>query len=59
MMDALCQGIESWWSVNSTDESKKLSKKAVETIMRWWHEYLFENTDTSAEVIMNAANLAG
>ncbi len=59
MMDALCQGIESWWSVNSTDESKKLSKEAVETIMRWWREYIFENTDASAEAIMHAANLAG
>ena len=59
MMDALCQGIESWWSVNSTDESKKLSKEAVKTIMRWWHEYIFENTDASAEAIMYAANLAG
>ena len=59
MMDALCQGIESWWSVNSTDESKKLSKEAVEIIMRWWHEYIFENTDASAEAIMHAANLAG
>ena len=59
MMDALCQGIESWWSVNSTDESKLLSKEAVETIMRWWHEYIFENTDASAEAIMHAANLAG
>lgn len=59
MMDALCQGIESWWSVNSTDESKRLSKEAVETIMRWWHEYIFENTDASAKAIMHAANLAG
>lgn len=59
MMDALCQGIESWWSVNSTEESKKLSKAAVETIMKWWHEYIFENTDSSAEHIMHAANLAG
>lgn len=59
MMDALCQGIESWWSVNSTDESKRLSKEAVETIMHWWHEYIFENTDASAEAIMQAANLAG
>lgn len=59
MMDAFCQGIESWWSVNSTDESKKLSKEAVETIMRWWHDYIFENTDASAEAIMLAANLAG
>ena len=59
MMDALCQGIESWWSVNSTDESKLLSKEAVETIMHWWHEYIFENTVASAEAIMHAANLAG
>lgn len=59
MMDALCQGIESWWSVNSTDESKNLSKEAVETIMHWWHEYIFENTEASAEAIMHAANLAG
>ena len=59
MMDALCQGIESWWSVNSTDDSKKLSKEAVGTIMHWWHEYIFKNTDASAEAIMNAANLAG
>lgn len=59
MMDALCQGIESWWSVNSTDESRRISKTAVETIMRWWHEYIFDNTDESAEHIMYAANLAG
>jgi len=59
MLDALCQGIESWWSVNSTEESKKLSKEAVETIMQWWHEYIFENTDESAAQIMHAANLAG
>ena len=59
MLDALCQGIESWWSVNSTEESKRLSKKAVETIMQWWHEYIFENTDKSAAQIMHAANLAG
>lgn len=59
MLDALCQGIESWWSVNSTDESKLLSKAAVEEIMKWWHEYIFENTDESAKHIMHAANLAG
>lgn len=59
MLDALCQGIESWWSVNSTDESKKLSKQAVDTIMKWWHEYIFENSDEAAEYIMYASNLAG
>ena len=59
MLDALCQGIESWWSVNSTDESKEYSKIAVETIMKWWREYIFENTDESAKNIMEAANYAG
>lgn len=59
ILDALCQGIESWWSVNSTDESKALSKEAVETIMKWWHEYIFDNTEESASQIMRAANLAG
>lgn len=59
MMDALCQGIESWWSINSTDVSKRISRDAVETIMKWWHEYIYENTDDSAEAIMNAANLSG
>ena len=59
MMDALCQGIESWWSVNSTDESKAYSRQAVETIMRWWREYVFDNTDEAAAQIMTAANDAG
>lgn len=59
MLDALCQSIESWWSINSTEESKKLSKEAVKTIMQWWREYIFENTDESAAQIMHAANLAG
>lgn len=59
MLDALCQGIESWWSVNSTDESKEFSKMAVETIIKWWREYIFDNTDESAEHIMEAANNAG
>ena len=59
MLDSLCQGIESWWSVNSTDESKEYSKIAVETIMKWWHEYIFDNTDESAMHIMEAANYAG
>ena len=59
MLDAYCHGIESWWSVNSTEESKKLSKQAVETITKWWREYIFNNSDVAAEQIMQAANLAG
>lgn len=59
MMDALCQAIESWWSVASTNESKKYSHKAITTIKKNWEEYIFENTDSSAKKIMEASNLAG
>lgn len=59
MLDALCQGIESWWSVNSTDESKEYSKIAVETIMANWRAYIFDNSPAAAKEIMLAANYAG
>ena len=59
MMDALCQGIESWWSINSNDESKVYSKKAVELIMANWRKYIFENDDEAAAQIMLAANYGG
>lgn len=59
MLDALCQGIESWWSVNSTNESKKYSKVAVETIMQNWRQYIFEDDENAAEQIMLGSNYAG
>ena len=59
MMDALCQGIESWWSVNSTDESKEYSKRSIELIMANWRKYIFENDDEAAAQIMLAANYGG
>lgn len=59
MMDALCQGIESWWSVNSTEESKEYSKIAIELIMANWRKYIFENDDEAAAQIMLAANYGG
>lgn len=59
MMDALCQGIESWWSINSTDESKEYSKKAVELIIQNWEKYIFGNDDEAAANIMLGANYSG
>lgn len=59
MMDALCQGIESWWSINSTEESKDYSKKTVELIMSNWRKYIFENDNEAAAQIMLAANYSG
>lgn len=59
MMDALCQGIESWWSINSTDESKVYSKNTVELIMAIWRKYIFDNDNEAAAQIMLAANYGG
>lgn len=59
MMDALSQAIESWWSLNSNEESIGYSRKAIHLIKDNWEEYIYENTDESARQIMEAANLAG
>ena len=59
MMDALCQGIESWWSVNSTEESYEYSRKTIELIMANWRKYIFDNDDYAAAQIMLAANYGG
>ena len=59
MMDALCQGIESWWSVNSTEESYEYSRKTIELIMQNWRAYIFDNDTEAAAKIMMAANYGG
>lgn len=59
MMDALCQAIESWWSVNSTEVSMEYSRKAIAAICKNWEAYIFENADESAAKIMEASNYAG
>jgi alcohol dehydrogenase class IV len=59
MMDALCQGIESWWSVNSNEESYEYSRKAIELIIQNWRAYIFDNNADAAAKIMLGANYAG
>ena len=63
-MDALCQGIESWWSVNSTNKSRALSRKAVEILSERIIIYVKGTGDSKedkeiAEAMMVAANYAG
>lgn len=58
LLDALCQAIESWWSVNSTDESKGYSKLAIENIMKYMDAYLCGNEEASERILL-AANYAG
>lgn len=59
MMDALCQGIESWWCINSNDESREYARKAVELIMAHWRNYIFHSDEEAARQIMLAANYGG
>ena len=58
MMDALCHAIESFWSVNSTEESKAYSKDAIRLIIENMDGYLKNNDEGSAGMLC-AANVAG
>ena len=58
MCDALCHALESFWSVNSTDESKEYSRRAIELITANMDGYL-ENIEEGRSNMLLAANTAG
>lgn len=58
-MDALAQAIESYWSVNSTDESKKYSKESIEIILKNLEKYITNNDLETTKEMLKASNLAG
>lgn len=58
MLDALCHGIESFWSVHSTEESREYSAKAIKMIYENIDGYL-ENKPENNEKMMEAAYFAG
>lgn len=58
MMDALCHAIESFWSVNSTDESKEYSREAIQNIFIHMNGYL-HNTEEGNAGMLIAAHTAG
>ena len=58
MCDALCHAIESFWSVNSTDESKEYSRAAIQGVMENMDGYL-NNTEEGRAGMLRAANTAG
>lgn len=58
MMDAFCQSIESWWSVNATSESREYSKKGLSMILDNMEAYL-NNTEEGNKNMLIAANYAG
>ncbi len=58
MCDALCHAIESYWSVNSTEESKEYSRSAIQGVMEHMDGYL-ANTEEGRTGMLRAANTAG
>lgn len=58
MCDALCHAVESYWSVNSTEESREYARTAIEEIMKHMDGYL-ENTREGNTGMLMAAHLAG
>lgn len=58
MMDALCHSIESYWSVNSTEESRAYSRKGIEMVMANKDLYL-ANDPAGNENMLIAANYGG
>ena len=58
MLDALCHSIESFWSVNSTEESRVYSRRAIEMVLANMEGYIANDDDANAAMLI-AANTAG
>ncbi len=59
LMDALCQAIESYWSVNSDDESKEYSRESIKLILSNIDKYIHDNDVETCKKMLQASNLAG
>ena len=58
-MDALCQAIESYWSVNSTEESKIYAGEAIRLAIRNLADAANNPSRKSKEAMSKSAHLAG
>ena len=58
MLDAMCQSIESWWSVNATEKSREYSRHALNMLMFNMKDYLANKDDGNAKML-EASNYAG
>lgn len=58
-MDALCQAIESFWSVNSTEESRRFSFHAITLAISSIEKAVNAPDDASRKKMLLASNLAG
>lgn len=58
MMDALCHAVESFWSVNSTEESRAYSRAGIQAVLANMDAYLDNQAAGNAGMLV-AANTAG
>lgn len=58
LLDALCHGIESLWSVNADDGSRAYAVYAIQGILTRYKPY-FSGDRVAAQSVMRAANVAG
>jgi alcohol dehydrogenase len=59
ILDATAQAVESAWSLNSTNESIKLSYKALMGISEAYKKYFKLSDLKSSQIMLNSANIAG
>ncbi|MGN1369710.1 MAG: iron-containing alcohol dehydrogenase [Aristaeellaceae bacterium] len=53
-MDALCQGIESYWAAKATAESRQHAEKAIRGAIRHFSAYLAGQPDAAQEMLLAA-----
>lgn len=58
MMDAFCHAVESFWSINSTEESRKYSRNAITAIVSNMEGYLNNSLEGNA-AMLQASYTAG
>lgn len=58
LLDALCHGMESYWSVNASDESKQYAAEAIRGVFAYEKQYL-ANEKEGNEGMLLAAHRAG
>ena len=58
-MDALSQGIESYWSVRATDESKQYATEAIKIALQHLRDAVQRPDDVSRNGMAKAAHLSG
>lgn len=58
-MDALCQGIESYWAKGANEQSRNYASKAIELVLRNVEQAVHDPNATARFEMMKGANYAG